>query len=347
MRQLDTVLVVGAGASKEVGLPVGSELKGTIAQMLNIKFANLNTQSSGEVEITDALRSHVREADNPSRDINPYLYAGWRISEAMPQSLSIDNFIDAHNDDERIEVCGKLAIVRAILHEERRSLLFFSRMQDKHAPNYRKLENTWYIKFWQLLTEGCTKEDIAQRLGGVSFIIFNYDRCIEHFLYHALQTYYGVTDTEAAELLSAVRFFHPYGKVGPLPWEKVDGTVEFGANVGGGKLLSASTKIRTFTQRVQDETSIHEVRDLLSNADKVVFLGFAFHSMNMKLIEPSLSKEGLKVFATAFKISDSDCSIIRENIIEFFKNKELEVTLRNNLPCGAFFDEYWRSLAFL
>lgn len=42
----------------------------------------------------------------------------------MPQSISIDNFIDSHKGDKEIELCGKLAIVRAVLEAEAKSDAF-------------------------------------------------------------------------------------------------------------------------------------------------------------------------------------------------------------------------------
>jgi hypothetical protein len=43
--------------------------------------------------------------DGPDRspgDINPSLEAAWRIREALPQAISIDNFIESHQGDERV-----------------------------------------------------------------------------------------------------------------------------------------------------------------------------------------------------------------------------------------------------
>jgi hypothetical protein len=51
----------------------------------------------------------------------------------------------------------------------------------------------------------------------VSFIVFNYDRCIEHFIFHAAQSYYGVDPGRAAQFVAAISFYHPYGSIAPLP----------------------------------------------------------------------------------------------------------------------------------
>jgi len=43
-----TVFIIGAGASKEAGLPVGSDLKKVIARALDIRFKDLGQMVSGD-----------------------------------------------------------------------------------------------------------------------------------------------------------------------------------------------------------------------------------------------------------------------------------------------------------
>ena len=153
-------MVVGAGASKEAHLPTGKELRSVIAQLLDIKFEAWN-QMSGDATIAEALREHVKQLGQSN--INSYRHAAQRISEAMPLALSIDNFIDAHAGEERIELCGKLAIIRSILDAERMSLLYIDPAAPYPHLDLDRLEPTWFNSFWQLLTESCTRENIASR----------------------------------------------------------------------------------------------------------------------------------------------------------------------------------------
>jgi hypothetical protein len=113
-----------------------------------------------------------------------------------------------------------LAIVRSILSAERNSLLYFEQIGPKSKMDFNKLTDTWYISFFQLLTENCTKEDLEERFKQVKLIVFNYDRCIEHFIYYALQNYYRLSNIEASELMEYLEIYHPYGVVGTLPWVK-------------------------------------------------------------------------------------------------------------------------------
>jgi hypothetical protein len=58
--------------------------------------------------------------------------------------------------------------------------------------NHERVKNTWYLPFFQLLTENVRKENMNTVFDNVSFVIFNYDRCIEHYSYHAIKGSAGV-----------------------------------------------------------------------------------------------------------------------------------------------------------
>ena len=154
---------------------------------MDIRFANGYEMKSGDAEICDALQLFAQNAG--SLDINPYLHSGWRIRDAMPQAISIDNFIDSHQGDKNLELCGKLAIVRSILEAERRSSLYVYKQTDRQHPGYSALDETWYSAFMQLLTQNCRIEQLPERLSKITFVVFNYDRCVEHFLFHGIQNY--------------------------------------------------------------------------------------------------------------------------------------------------------------
>ena len=344
MFQSKTLIIVGAGASKEARLPTGNELTATIASKVDIRFRGYNEQFSGDHGITAALRSHTRDVDRRPGDINSYLHACWRIRDAMPQAISIDSFIEDHQGDEKIELCGKLAIVQSILEAERKSFLFFDHHKRDAKPDFNTLQDTWYNTFMKLLTERCRKENISQRLEDVSFIIFNYDRCIEHFLFYALQTYYGIEPTEAARLMRELKIFHPYGIVGHLPWQAAEDDTPFGDNCSSSELLSIAGQIKTYAERIEDEATLTAIRQAVQDAEIVVFLGFAFHQQNMELIKPEQPTNAKRIFATAWDISDSDCLIITNQIFDICRAGP-QVDLRNDLTCHGLFKEYWRSLS--
>ena len=337
-----TLFVVGAGASNEASLPTSKELARKIADKLDIQVEQGYKQISGSYLIPDAIRRPVPPHNN-YRDINSYLDAAWAIRDAMPQALAIDNYLDAHSSDEKIELCGKLAIVECILEAERQSRLFF-KLPEASGIDMSGLNETWYANFFQLLTENVRKEDVGKVFENVSFIVFNYDRCIEHFLVYATANYYRITIENAQQLVSKLTLLHPYGVVGRLPWQEPLG-ISFGAQINGAKLLEASAQLKTFSQRIEDESALSKMRKLVEEAQSIVFLGFAFHEPNMELIKPARPSDVQRIFGTAVGFSQSDLAVVENDILAALQRSSVSMNVRRDLTCKKLIEEYWRSLA--
>lgn len=345
------VLVLGAGASKEVSLPIGTELKSEIARLLDIRFQHGIRQESGDYQITEALRFIASKQEFERGDINPFLYMCWRIRDAMPQAISIDNFIDCHADEPKIAVCGKLAIARAVLAAEAKSSLTVDRRNTYNKLDFARNSSTWFNAFVQLLTENCRVEALHERLSSVAVITFNYDRCFEHYLFNAIQNYYGVNAAVAAEVLQNLEVHHPYGMVGSLPWMRRQTSVDFGGDLHVAELATVAQQLRTFTEGTDPAVSdIEQIRNTIGNARRLVFLGFAFHRLNMDLLfGPSASQEKTTsgVFGTALGISPSDCNVILGELSAKTGLPDGSIQLRNELTCAKLVQEYWRSLSLV
>ena len=345
------VFVVGAGASNEVSLPIGEELKKSIARALDIRFGRGTGMISGDSLICEAIRIAVAKPGSPSRDINPHLHAAWLIRDAMPLARSIDNFIDAHYDDKKVELCGKLAIVRAILEAESNSSLYINSNNSYNKLNFDQSGNTWLNSFMRLLTDGCRLPDLEKRLSSVAFVIFNYDRCVEHYLYHAIQKYYSLSASDAASLLQHLEIYHPYGTVGSLPWQGPSNIIEFGETPRSEQLLHLAGQIKTFTEGTNESSSdIGAIRRNIHNARRIIFLGFAFHRMNLDLLmpwpTPPETKYEKRMFATAMGISASDVESIKPEICNRSSSASMShICIRNDLTCSGLLREYGRSLS--
>ncbi len=352
MADQKTLFVIGAGASREANLPTNQELKKKIASILDIRFEHLSRRISGDQLVYEALRHELQNTEPSARDINSYLHAAWSIRDAMPQAISIDNFIDTHQGDEKIELCGKLAIIRSILDAESNSLLYINPRESNSKPNFGALDKTWFNSFFRLLTESCRKNEFYKRIKSVAFIVFNYDRCIEHFLFHSLQNYYGISKDEAAELVQGMEIYHPYGTVGCLPWEKKSTSIEFGADSHPSQLLSLSKGIKTFAEGTDPKSSeIIAIRQQMLGSKIIVFLGFAFHRLNLDLLRPvdllDPKPRKQRYFATAKGISNSDCDLIKKDLVKLAYAQSQNIQLQNELTCSQLFHEYWRSLSLI
>ncbi|MEP7013468.1 MAG: hypothetical protein ABJC13_24360 [Acidobacteriota bacterium] len=346
--QKSLVLIVGAGASKEADLPVGSELKRHISRVLNFKIDHQSPASTSERVLFSAFK--LATSFNPSRpDINLYLNAARRVSDAMPQALSIDNFIDSHRSDEAITLSGKLAIAWCILEAESKSILTVDRRNIYNKLDFSKASPTWFNAFFQILTENCQESDLPDRLSKVAIICFNYDRCLEHYLHSSFQNYYGMKVEDSIAALARIEIYHPYGTVGKLPWQHKDG-VDFGVTPEPMQLYALAGELRTFSEGVDPSKSdILEIRSLVESAERIAFLGFAFHRLNMQLLfSPPAglrAKKSCKIYATAHGISTSDVREIEAELSDFGHLQAANIFLRNDLRCAELFHEFWRSLS--
>ncbi len=340
-----TLFVVGAGASAEAGLPVGSKLKSIISSKLNLNF-DLIEPRSGDQVVARAILEHCASSDG-SRDIHLFEAACHRIRDAMPLATSIDTFIESHNDDSTISFCGKLAIVRAIAEEEKSSRLYFDNQARNNSTFFTKIDDSWFIRLFNALTVGLNKSNIHNIFENVSFIVFNYDRCLEHFLLHALITYFGLPREDASGLIGGLRIVHPYGVIGRLPWLSNIAPTSFGQDILTSDLIDRANQIRTFTERVDDIGQLEHIRSFVSNAETVVFLGFGYHEQNLNLISPVSGTSIQRVFGTARSISDSDLRVVRQQVSNSLKvqNDTDTIKLNNKLNCAPFIDEYWRSIS--
>ena len=119
-----TLFVLGAVLSKEAKMPEGSELLVNIAQLLNFSYDTRFDRELGSAKIQDAIAIYMQELSNGAQtNANPYLQAAKDIHDMAPMSDTIDGVLDRHQDNEHINLCGKLAISEAILIAEKNSYL--------------------------------------------------------------------------------------------------------------------------------------------------------------------------------------------------------------------------------
>lgn len=361
------LIVIGAGASKEFDLPIGNELKTQISRALNFKVERGGYDISGGDEVI--FQALNIESQIPGNNYGALFSAAKHIFRAIPQAQSIDNFIDAHANNKCIELVGKLAITSCILKAERNSKLYINQRSGNSTLDFSKLEDVWLTKFMRILVENSRLEDMPERMKSVSMIIFNYDRCVEHFLMHALANYYGIGLEKSQELVEMMHIYHPYGTVGSLKYNgsvTYDGSqnyngssqvIGFGAEPDGKLLLALSKGIKTFSEGTDESTSdIAEIRSLVKNVPTTIWLGFAFHHLNMRLLSNSfvskISDHGEKQsFATAYGMSKHDTLLIAEEIERITSvakySKTLNANVRNDVQCYQLFGEYTRSISLV
>lgn len=345
MMQRKTVFIVGAGASSEFNLPLGSKLIERISYNLNFSFGDRGQISSGSPEIHQALRVY---AASVSKKPDDYMAVARHICDAAHQTTSIDNFIDTHRSNEYMSVCGKMAIFKSILAAEKASKLFFENDHEFFSVFPSILKNTadtWLAKFFFILTEGATWSDIPARLENIAFITFNYDRCIEHYLFCALKNYYRPSDHELLEALRALKIFHVYGSLGPIFPHGPESPVRFGKGSLDSKLLINSLiSIRTFTENYDSSGSLKEMKDIIREASFLVFLGFAYHRQSLELLKTESCK-AQDVFGTCFGFSEHNKEWVISDIKNYFQKNYSYNLIMDDLKASELFVKYSRSFA--
>lgn len=348
MLKSKTVFVIGAGASAEAGLPIGEELTKQIAELVDIRFDDWGDRIlSGDTHLIEALRSYRGEGGQ--QFAARVRAAGWEMAEAMHLVQSIDTYLETHSDASHVVTMGKLGIVRAIAIAEANSKLASPRGEPLEL---KKLGGTWYRSLARLLFNGVPANQPERALQDANFIVFNYDRCLERFLLRALEVNFRIEPSVAEAILGNAVIYHPYGSLGPMLPGRGQNSVGFGSD--RCDLFQVSERIQTYSEQVLDRELLNSLRSLIETADKIVFLGFAFHDQNMALISPenliAAKLRQTRVFATTYGSSDSDTAIIRDQIVGMLKNRpegagDSQWLVTHNGTCADLFSQYWRSLS--
>jgi len=280
-----TVLILGAGASCECGMPLGGALRDRIADGLNFRFDDDSRMKSGDGSLYELLKNHYKS------NYNDALWSGRRIAGAAKDFPSIDELLHFLRKETVAVDIGKLAIVYYILGYENNF-----RTPQTGQPDFGGLSESWYAQFFSMAISGVNKEDIVKIFDNVTFINFNYDRTLECYLYYALMRA-SITADVAGHIVSRMKTIRPYGALGTTDWQSE-------VSVGGAQdqtIFDRVALIRTFTEAYTTELK-DRIEVALHNSKLVLCLGFGFHHQNMQLLSSTLEDRrkdnGRKVFAT-------------------------------------------------
>ncbi|MFN3537831.1 MAG: hypothetical protein ACK4Y4_10320, partial [Brevundimonas sp.] len=116
---------------------------------------------------------------------------------------------------------------------------------------------------------------------------------------------------------------------------------------GAQQLANVAEQIRTFTEQIEEGDRLDAMRTAIASADRIIFLGFAFHRQNVALISTNID-DHTEILATALGISASDQGVIQNEVAEAFGYAGDVASLSRaqlaTMPCSEFFKEYWRTL---
>lgn len=342
-----TAYIVGAGSSAELGFPLGGELRTKICRALDIRYSHdAMKPPTGD----NIVRRAIELASEATKEFThqELVAAALRIRDGLHLDASIDEFIDKQRGDKPIELCSKLAIARCILQAE--AACVGSRYFGDGSLNAERLDQTWLPSLFRVLFDRCREKDVVRRLGTIAFIVFNYDRVLEHFLSLALCKAYGMPQDKAENIVRGITIVHPYGRVGSLAWQRRRPTISFGEEPSPETLWLVGNELRTFSEGSDPELQSLTAGEVVSRSEKLVFLGFGFHRMNLDLLFPGGNgvNELLqrKILASAFGVPPPRLDWIRQVLARLGGFHEEIITLRADLKSKNLLEEHAHELWF-
>lgn len=281
MIERQVVLVLGAGASKPYGLPLGSELHEMVLARHSAcakVLVNMGFQHAEYEAFCSELERALRQ--------------------------SVDAFLETRPD--LLEV-GKAAIAYHVARCENFAKLYEA-SHDEH----------WYAYLFNLMA---TRDfgDFAKNK--ISFVTFNYDRSLEVALLNALAANYQKSPDEAAEMLAGIPIIHLYGKLGELsefdpegrPYAPTDDPELLRKAMDSIRIISEGNNA---SEGEFDDPAFCEARDLIKASEFTIFLGFAYHRTNVKrLTIPGGAAVQGKYYGSTFGMTEGECILDIENAL--------------------------------
>jgi hypothetical protein len=320
-----TVFILGAGASFPYNYPLGKKLVQEVIDNLQNK---------------KALYQLCEGLEFKSQEINSFCSA-LRLSG----DFAIDSFLE--RNAEFIEL-GKVLIVLSLFKRETTDILFSDG------------DGKWYGDLVNELKSPSIKDFNNQ----VSFLTFNYDRSFDHYLFTSIKHSYGLSDSECTSIVKSIPIIHLHGQIGKLPWQDEHGkgrpyqntlkeidiiikslTVN-GESMNAATVSSARHYIKKISGQIKiihekeldREPGFNEAHKLLSEAEKIYFLGFGYNDENLRRLKiAELSnkidtKTKAGIITTKRIIDGTSCGIGEAKIrhIQSVTNGRINLNKNNN-----------------
>jgi SIR2-like domain len=301
-----TALVLGAGASVPYGFPSGAKLMNDIW-----------TKIKGEVLFRDGLASCGFDRD---------LVATFADELSHEHRYSLDAFLETHQ--EFLDV-GKAAIALSMVPCE---------MDTTITP---KQKNGWHRYFFNQMLHGGPSRVRSQEafaLNRLSVVTFNFERSFERALFLFLKhTFKSEDDVDALDLVQQIPVFHVHGDLGKPDWVGIHDREfrrAYEPQVSIQVVQKCAERIRLVTDELpSDDPHISAARNCIQNAEKIVFMGFAYDHRNLDRLGILGKKwSELQVWGTCYDLTQGDIGRIQSTFNEITLNPSMAHQYVESLP---------------
>lgn len=273
-----TVFILGAGASKPYGFPTALELRKDIIY----KFV-------------DQYKQKIAEHNNISIDkVSPTPGTTELINQfRLSSTKSIDLFLSRNKKHYEL---GKEIIAFLIAEYESKSKF----REDVDNPH-----QDWYFEIFDTLTKEISDPEkliSSINLNKVSFITFNYDRSLEHFLYTSLFNSFITNRNELKQIMPMFKFIHLYGKIAPLQWEGFEFGFQYGDTNHLEQLDEFVKNIKIIFEDRKD--GMDDAKNEILAAKNIFFLGFGYAEENLRALDiTSFLNNDKRVYGTGLGLT--------------------------------------------
>jgi len=252
MIETPTVFILGAGASEPYRFPIGSDLR------LQVIHGLLPNSGISNV-LSDRGLFSKEEMEK------------FRLRLERAGGYSVDSFLSIDQNKEFLRI-GKAAMAVILINCESENDFFQPSPQrwirDVYAAMSAPLERLKDNK--------------------VSFVTFNYDRSLEHFLFESIRHGYGhPPDDFIREIMDSFNIIHLHGNLGWLPWQNHAGYRPYNPELSKEAIEMCIQSIKIVHEPIVDERDkeFSRARDLLKNAKRIYCLGFGYGAQNMQNLD--------------------------------------------------------------
>ena len=291
-----TTFVIGAGASKDYGLPTSVELRNE-AHGLNPHYAVYQL-------VLEAMLCTPEQLNNILDDLR------------SQGTSSIDAFLFARQDDAITMKVGRALIALLLANH-------FHKVSSPDALGAQAPD--WLGYLIDRMHSGASNcEAFREGNAEVRFVTFNFDSIVEDRLEKALRNLYrGAAEARLQAAVKAVQsqIIHVHGQLAPPPRSPLQ-LDRFGdSNEWIDWLLSALSEIRVVLDQIEHDTLLAAQR-AVRRSEILCFLGFAYASENLNRLDlPNAIARGLDdetifrhIFGTAFGMRQGEAAWVTDRL---------------------------------
>lgn len=310
-----TVFILGAGASKPYGFPTALELRKEIIYTFPTQYVSEDAKLKGISHDQVNVDPLIIELVNTFK---------------LSSTKSIDLFLSRNK---RYLEVGKLLLTFLIGDYEAKS---------KFREDISNPSQDWYFEIFDVLTrEISDPEKLTQVFvnNKITFITFNYDRSLEHFLYESFFNSFASKRNEIMQLMSSLKIIHVYGKLAPLPWEDPNYNFKYGKD-DIYPVISDYLKNINIIYEERNEGS-EDIKNEILAAKNIFILGFGYADENLKALDFSnLLKREHRIYGTGLGLTEKEMLRIAYRLKGANQNINIESIIIDNCDSVMLLRQY-------